>query len=50
MDLYINQNSLSRYETGVREADYKLLIRFDDYYRVSIDYILFRTDHPELNQ
>ena len=47
MDLNISQNSVSRYESGAREADYKLLIRFADYYRVSIDYILYRTDKPE---
>ena len=50
MDLYLNQNSISRYETGAREAGYELLIRFADYYNVSIDYILFRTDNPKLNR
>lgn len=28
MDLNMNQNSISRYETGEREADYKTLILF----------------------
>lgn len=46
MDLNLNQNSISRYESGAREADYELLIRFADYYNVSIDYILLRTDTP----
>ena len=46
LDLNLTQNSISRYESGVREADYKLLIRFADYYNVSIDYILYRTDSP----
>ena len=50
MDLNMNQNSISRYETGVREADYKTLILFADYYQVSIDYILGRTDKREMNK
>ena len=47
MDLNMNQNSISRYETGEREADYATLIRFADYFNVSIDYLLERTDNPE---
>lgn len=49
LDLYLTQNSISRYETGEREADYELLVRFADYYNVSIDYILCRTDNPKVN-
>ena len=47
MDLNMNQNSISRYETGEREADYATLIRFAEYFNVSIDYLLERTDNPE---
>ncbi len=50
MDLNMNQNSISRYETGEREADYATLIRFADYFNVSIDYLLERTDNPETNR
>lgn len=46
MDLSMNQNSISRYETGTREADYATLIKFADYFHVSIDYLLERTDDP----
>ena len=42
MDLNLNQNSISRYERGQREADYKTLIAFADYFDVSIDYLLER--------
>ena len=49
MDLDMNQNSISRYETGAREADYKSLIKFADYFDVSIDYLLERTDTPKTN-
>lgn len=46
MDLQLNQNAISRYETGVREADYSTLIKIADYFDVSIDYLLERTDNP----
>ena len=49
MDLDMNQNSISRYETGAREADYKSLIKLADYFDVSIDYLLERTDNPKTN-
>ena len=50
MDLNMNQNGISRYESGSREAGYDLLVRFADYYGVSIDYILGRTENPKVNQ
>lgn len=46
MDLGLTQNSVSRYESGTREADYKTLIALADYFNVSIDYLLERTDSP----
>lgn len=49
MDLNMNQNSISRYENGSRQADYTALITIADYFNVSIDYILMRTDNPNLN-
>ena len=49
MDLNMNQNSISRYENEEREADYKTLIAFADYFGVSIDYLLRRTDDPEMH-
>lgn len=48
LDLNINQNSISRYESGAREADYATLIRLADYFNVSIDYLLERTDNPQI--
>jgi transcriptional regulator with XRE-family HTH domain len=47
--LNINQNTISRYENGVREADYKTLIMFADYFDVSLDYLLGRTENPKIN-
>ena len=48
MDLNMNQNSISRYENLEREADYETLIRLADYFHVSIDYLLGRTDDPKM--
>lgn len=50
IDLDINQNSVSRYESGERQADYATLIKFADYFNVSIDYMLERTDNPKINR
>ena len=44
-DLNMNQNSISRYENMEREADYETLIKFADYFNVSLDYLLGRTDN-----
>ncbi len=46
----MNQNNISRYETGEREADYATLIALADYFNVSIDYLLCRTDNPAINR
>lgn len=50
IDLNVSQNTISRYETGEREADYAMLIRIADYFGVSIDYLLCRTDDPTFHR
>ena len=50
MDLSTNQNTISRYENGEREADYRTLIMLADYFDVSVDYLLERTDNPKTNR
>ena len=50
MELNMNQSTISRYETGEREAGYAELIAIADYFNVSIDYLLERTDNPEINR
>ncbi len=47
IDLNMSQNTISRYETGEREAGYAELIRIADYFDVSIDYLLERTNDPK---
>ena len=49
IDLNMAQNTISRYENEVREADYKTLILFADYFDVSVDYLLGRTKNPHIN-
>lgn len=47
MDLNMSQNTVSRYESGEREPGITELIRIADYFHVSIDYLVGRTDtHP----
>ncbi len=50
LDLGMNQNSISRYENQTRQADYKTLIAFADYFNVSIDYLLERTENQKMNK
>ncbi|MBQ7822275.1 MAG: helix-turn-helix transcriptional regulator [Clostridia bacterium] len=50
LELNMNQNTISRYETGAREADYATLIRLADYFNVSIDYLLERTEDPTFHK
>ncbi len=50
MDLNMSQNTISRYETGEREPSLAELIKIADYFDVSIDYILDRTDNPKINR
>lgn len=45
LDLNMNQNSVSRYENMEREADYETLIKFADYFDVSLDYLLGRREN-----
>ena len=48
MDLNTNQNTISRYETGEREPGIAELIRIADYFHISVDYLLERTDNPKM--
>ena len=49
MDLNLTQNTVSRYETGEREPGIAELVRIADYFHISVDYLLERTDNPEMN-
>ncbi|MBE5730640.1 MAG: helix-turn-helix transcriptional regulator [Clostridiales bacterium] len=47
LDLNMNQNTISRYENMERQADYETLVKFAEYFGVSIDYLLGREDDKE---
>lgn len=49
MDLDMSQNTISRYESGEREPGIAELIRIADYFHVSIDYLVGRTDDPAMH-
>lgn len=44
MELNLNQNTISRYENGEREPGIAELISIADYFDVSVDYLIGRTD------
>lgn len=46
----IEQALISKYERGERVPPTESLIRLAELYNVSIDYILCRTDKPEINK
>lgn len=43
----VSQSAINRYENDQTEATYELLVWFADYYDVSLDYILCRTNNPQ---
>lgn len=48
--LNVSQNTYSQYETGVISLTAEVLIKLSDFYGVSIDYLLDRTDNPKTNK
>ena len=46
----IEQALLSKFENGERIPPTETLLRLADFYNVSIDYILCRTENPEINK
>ena len=49
-DLNTTQNTISRYETGEREPGIDELIKIADYFNVSVDYLIGRTENPKINR
>ena len=46
--LNCTQQTYSRYETGENTIDIRSLITLADYYNVSLDYIVGRSDNPKM--
>lgn len=50
MQTGIEQALISKFENGERIIPTESLIKLADFYDVSIDYILCRTDNPKINK
>ena len=48
--VHISQHSYSHYETGSRNIPVEMLIRQANYYDISVDYLVGRTDKKEMNK
>ncbi len=48
--LNVSQNTYSQYETGVIALTAEVLLKLADYYDVSVDYLLDRTNNPNVNK
>ena len=48
--LSISRSAYAMYENNKRQIPYDSLIFLADYYKVSLDYLLERTDEPELSR
>lgn len=46
----IEQSLLSKFENGERIPPTETLMLLADFYNVSMDYIMLRTDNPEINK
>ena len=49
-DTGIHNGLISRWKTGEINPSYDMLIKLADYFDVSVDYLLGRTDKPEMNK
>ena len=50
METGIEQALLSKYENGERIPPTETLLKLADFYHVSVDYLLCRTDNPQVNK
>ena len=48
--LFISQRTYSYYESGGHDIPTEVLVRIADFYQVSVDYLLNRTDKREGNR
>lgn len=49
MQTGIEQSLISKFESGERVPPTETLVLLAEFYNVSIDYILYRTNNPEIN-
>lgn len=48
--LNVSQNTYSQYENGIIPLTAETLVKLSDYYNVSIDFLLDRTDNKNINK
>lgn len=48
--LGMSQSGYSKYETGINDLPTSILIKLADFYEVSVDYLLERTENPHTNK
>ena len=44
-----SESGIQQYELGLRKPTYDMLAVLADYFEVSVDYLMGRTDNPEIN-
>lgn len=49
-EIGLHRDVYARYEKGLRDVPTDVLIKLADYYDVSVDYLLGRTNKKEINQ
>ena len=49
MDLNISREAISLYETGQRSPDIDMLVKFSEYFDVSIDYLITGKNFSKTN-
>lgn len=45
-----SERGIQNYEIGVRKPTYDVLIALADYFNVSLDYLVGRSDNPNMNR
>ena len=45
-----SERGIQNYELNLRKPTYEMLIALADYFNVSIDYLVGRTDNPDVNK
>lgn len=50
LDIGASESGIQNYELGTRKPTYDMLIALANYFNVSIDYLVGRTDNPEVNK
>ncbi len=48
--LNVSQNTYSQYENGVISLTAEVLVKLADFYGVSVDYLLDRTNNPKIQK